>query len=72
MKAVYVRHGVSHYWITNPEARTLEMYALAGAQYQLAAEFRGDATATSPLFPGLSMPLARIRPSPRPPAWSPP
>ncbi len=59
-KAVYARHGVSHYWIIDPESRTLEMYALSGAQYQLASEFRGDAAATSPLFPGLTIPLARL------------
>lgn len=59
-KAVYARHGVSHYWIIDPEPRTLEMYTLSGAQYQLHAEFRGDATATSPLFPELSIPLARL------------
>jgi len=59
-KAVYARHGVPHYWIIDPQARTLEMYSLAVAQYELAAELRGDATATSPLFPGLTIPLARL------------
>jgi len=59
-KAVYARHGVAHYWIIDPESRTLEMHALSGGQYQLAAEFLGDATATSPLFPELSIPLARL------------
>ncbi len=59
-KAVYARHGVSHYWIADPEARTLEMYTLSGGEYQLAAKFQGDATATSPLFPELTIPLSRL------------
>jgi Uma2 family endonuclease len=59
-KVVYARHGVSHHWIIDSDARGLEMYTLPGAQYQLAAEFRGGATATSVLFPGLAILLARL------------
>lgn len=59
-KNVYARHGVSHYWIVDPDARTLEMYALSGGTYGLAATLTGDARATSPLFPGLTIPLARL------------
>jgi Uma2 family endonuclease len=57
---VYARHGVPHYWIADPAAGTLEMYALAGAAYTAAGAFSDDATATTPLFPGLTIPLARL------------
>ena len=56
----YARHGVPHYWIADPDAKVLEMYALSGGDYALAAEFRGDVTGSSPLFPGLAIPLARL------------
>jgi Uma2 family endonuclease len=58
---VRARRGVPHYyWIIDPVARTLEAYALSCAPYRLATEFRGDAAATPPLFPGLTIPLARL------------
>ena len=57
---VYARHGVSHYWLVDPEARTLEMYALAGGAYAAAGAFSGGATATTPLFPSLTIPLAGL------------
>ncbi len=57
---VYARHGVPHYWIVDPDARTLEMYALSGAAYGPPARCSGDATATMAVFPGLNIPLARL------------
>ena len=59
-RTVYARHGVAHYWIVDPGLRTLEMYSLAGESYELTAEYSGDASAASPLFPGLSIPLTQI------------
>ncbi len=59
-KRIYARHGISHSWIADPDNRTLEAFELAGSEYRLAGAFTGDATATSSLFPRLTMPLARI------------
>lgn len=59
-KRIYARHGVPHYWIVDPDGRTFEVYELAGSEYRLAGSFAGGATATSPLFPGLEIPLAQL------------
>jgi Uma2 family endonuclease len=59
-KRIYARHGIPQYWIVDPENRTLEVFELAGSEYRLAGSFAGDTTATSSLFPGLEIPLARL------------
>jgi Uma2 family endonuclease len=59
-RRIYARHGVPHYWIVDPDGRIFEVYELAGSEYRLAGSLAGDATATSSLFPGLAIPLARL------------
>jgi len=59
-KRIYARHGVPHYWIVDPENRTLEVFELAGAEYRPAGSLAGEALAASSLFPGLAIPLARL------------
>jgi len=59
-KRIYARHGVPHYWIVDPNDRIFEVYELAGAEYRLAGSSSGDGSATSSLFPGLTIPLVRL------------
>jgi Uma2 family endonuclease len=61
----YELHGIPHYWIVDNGMRTLAQYSLAGTPYQ-AGQYGtatllhiGD-TLTSPLFPTLSLPVAKL------------
>ena len=38
---IYARHGVERYWIVDVEKRTLEVYAIRGKTYELAATYSG-------------------------------
>lgn len=57
---LYARHGIRHYWIVDPESRTLEAYELAGDVYRLIATAAGESLFSPGLFPGLTIPLADI------------
>jgi len=52
---LYARHGVTYYWIVDGDARTIEMYRLAGETYELLARATGDAPVSVEPFPGLSL-----------------
>jgi Uma2 family endonuclease len=56
----YARAGIRHYWIVDPQRRTVLTLVLQGTTYEVEGEFSGDAILTSALFPGLAIPLARL------------
>ena len=56
----YARHGVSHYWIVDPAARTLEAFELRDGAYVLVAAHAEDETFQPGLFPGLAISLADL------------
>src|SRR2546423_916844 len=56
----YARAGIQHYWIVDPQRRTVLTLALRGTAYEVAGEFSGTDIITSALFPGLALPLARL------------
>ena len=59
---LYERFGVDEYWIVEPADDTIQVYRLRHGRYWLAADLareRGDVL-TTPLFPGLELPLAKI------------
>jgi Uma2 family endonuclease len=56
----YAKSGVPHYWIIDPETRTLEAFELKGKRYKLVAAAKGDETFSPKLFPGLAIPLTRL------------
>jgi Uma2 family endonuclease len=57
---LYARHGVSHYWLADPEARILEVYELAEGQYRRSASLADDDRFSPSLFPGLTIPLSSL------------
>ena len=57
---LYARFGVPHYWIVDPDARTLELYELEGESYRLVSKDGGEAIVRPALFPGLELRLGEI------------
>jgi Uma2 family endonuclease len=60
--ALYEKRGVAHYWIVDPDARTIEAYALKQGKFHLVATAKGAATVHLPPFPELAIPLSEIWP----------
>ena len=52
---LYARHGVPYYWIVDPEANSIEAYALAEGAYQPAARLEGGKPSSLPPFPDLAL-----------------
>lgn len=57
---LYARHRVPYYWIVDPDARMVEVYALREGNYGLAARAAGDETLRTEPFPDLALPLATL------------
>lgn len=55
-RALYAKHGVSHYWLVDPEARTLEALSLEGGRWVDAGSF--DETAIGRVQPFADVELA--------------
>ncbi len=56
----YARYGIPHYWIVDPDARTVDEYRLEGTTYRLVARLEGETTFRPGLFPELELPLATL------------
>lgn len=56
----YAARGVVHFWVVDPDARTLECYRLVDGIYRLDVSGMGSSDVTVPGFPGLSIPLAGL------------
>ena len=61
--SLYERFGVPEYWIVDPESQTVQVFRLSGGKYPDPLEFRKDDTLTSPVLPGLSIPLSGVFPA---------
>jgi Uma2 family endonuclease len=59
---LYARYGVPHYWIVDPDARTIQAFALEGAGYRPAATLGGDLPGALPPFLDLRLDPAAVWP----------
>jgi hypothetical protein len=55
--SIYAEFGVGHCWYVDPIARTLEVFALVGDKWQLAATFKDADPVTAPPFEVHTFPL---------------
>jgi Uma2 family endonuclease len=55
--AVYAEFGVGHCWYVDPIAKTLEVLALTGGKWLLAATFKDADSVTAPPFEAHTFPL---------------
>lgn len=56
----YATAGIAHYWILDPERLTALTLELRAGAYFESGLFSADDVLTSPLFPGLELPLRRL------------
>jgi Uma2 family endonuclease len=61
-RKLYERHGVSEYWIVDPDLATVKVYRMTGRGYARAAELFQEANdkLETPLLPGFSLALSQI------------
>lgn len=60
---LYARYGVDRYWIVDPDARTLEIYALSAGGYTQIGTYRDDAVVACDVPAGLELRLGEVWPS---------
>ena len=67
-RQIYAEAGVREYWIIYPRHDTVTLLELRGGVYVARATLAAGDTLTTPLLPGLAVPLAAIFQHPRRPA----
>jgi len=59
-RRLYAEHGIQHYWIVDPAARTLEAFVLEHGRWVDAGSFDEHATARIPPFEAVELAIGRI------------
>ena len=57
---LYAQNGVGEYWIVDPQAKAVEVFALHGDRYEPNGYFENDDTLVSPLLAEFRLPLADL------------
>jgi Uma2 family endonuclease len=56
----YARHGVTQYWIVDPDQRAIEVYRLGRERYRAPQVFHEPETLTSSMLTNFALPLAHV------------
>ncbi len=59
-RRLYAKHGVGEYWIVDPDSETIEVLKLGRRGFERFALYRKQDTLTSPLLPGLKIPVDEV------------
>jgi Uma2 family endonuclease len=59
-KRLYAEHGVSSYWVVDPQARTLEAFSLVDGRWMDAGAFDEDAVARIAPFEAVELAVGRL------------
>lgn len=59
-RQLYARHGVSYYWLVDPDRQRIEAYALDDGDYRRTVVASETAGFAAPPFPDLAIPLADL------------
>lgn len=57
---LYARHGIPWYWLVDPDARTVEVFALEAESYALRKRAEADEPLRADPFPDLLIPLTPL------------
>ena len=57
---IYARERVSHLWLLNPDARTLEVFRLQGGEWMVAAVHTGETPIRAEPFEAIELDLATL------------
>lgn len=57
---IYARYGVPHYWLVDPEQRSIEAYTVVGTGYSQVSLASGNESFSAPPFPDLAIRLDEI------------
>jgi Uma2 family endonuclease len=59
-RRIYAEAGVAHYWIVDPDARTLEAFLLNGGKWVDAGSFDETGVARIAPFEAIELPVGRL------------
>ena len=62
-RAIYAEHGVSEYWLVDPDARTISVMSLQDKDFREVGNYGVGEVLSSPTLEGLVLDLTRIFPS---------